>query len=207
MLLVADVHLGYAWAQRRRGELGPLADCESEDKLLTVAAEFQPRTILFLGDLVHAPNPGAEERQGIESTLRRLAAGCRLVLVKGNHDRAFERDFASLGLEVVTEWRSPGLMAVHGNEAAKWPRRSTLALGHLHPSARLFDRAGVSHRLPAFLSGRRAIVLPAFSPFAGGFNIGDGLPAGVARLFRGETPLVAAVTGKRVVRLNRRKAP
>ena len=25
-LLVADLHLGYGWAQRRRGELGPLAD-------------------------------------------------------------------------------------------------------------------------------------------------------------------------------------
>ena len=42
VLLIADPHLGYAWAQRRRGELGLLGDVVGQAKLLQVVEEFMP---------------------------------------------------------------------------------------------------------------------------------------------------------------------
>ncbi|MDQ2711820.1 MAG: hypothetical protein M3Y24_06225, partial [Acidobacteriota bacterium] len=53
--IIADVHLGYSWAQRRRGELGPLADFRTREKLLTLFSALQPSHAVLLGDLVHAP--------------------------------------------------------------------------------------------------------------------------------------------------------
>src|SRR5690349_11353616 len=71
-VLVADVHLGFGWALRRRGQLGPVSDAGVGRKLASVAAELQPETIVFLGDLVHAPRPTPQERDLVETTLGAL---------------------------------------------------------------------------------------------------------------------------------------
>jgi len=53
---VADVHLGYAWTQRQRGALLPLAEVgETASRLLALQAEYRPATLVLLGDLVHGP--------------------------------------------------------------------------------------------------------------------------------------------------------
>jgi len=55
-LIVADVHLGYAWTQRQRGALLPLAEVEeTASRLLALQAEYRPATLVLLGDLVHGP--------------------------------------------------------------------------------------------------------------------------------------------------------
>ena len=74
ILLVADPHLGYAWAQRRRGELGLLGDIVGQAKLLQVVEELAPEQLVLLGDIVHAPKPGPEERALIEETMAALKA-------------------------------------------------------------------------------------------------------------------------------------
>src|SRR5690349_3818652 len=56
-LIAADVHLGYGWALRRRGQLGPVGDDKVCQKLISVVKELAPEEIVFLGDLVHAPRP------------------------------------------------------------------------------------------------------------------------------------------------------
>jgi uncharacterized protein len=200
-LLLADVHLGYGWAQRRRGELGPLRDEETRAKLLGVAAELQPATIVFLGDLVHAPNPAAEERRLIENTLSELAACARLITVLGNHDRRFLRDFPEAAVETATQWQTPcGWLALHG-DCVPNPPALPLILGHLHPAIVFADAAGASQRLPVFLCNHGAIVLPAFSPFAAGYVINRGLPA-EWEAFLGTAPLhLIAATGQRVAAL------
>src|SRR3954453_9478569 len=87
--LIADIHLGYSWAQRRRGELGPLADARTREKLFATRDQLQPRRFVFLGDIVHAPRPCAPERTWIEEILNDLASDAQLVAVRGNHDRRF----------------------------------------------------------------------------------------------------------------------
>ena len=171
------------------------------EKLRAVCAELSPRRILFLGDVVHAPRPMPEERQYIEEVLRGLCAGVELISVQGNHDRAFAREFGDvLPVEVVREWREDGIAAVHGDRTPSVAESDRmLLLGHLHPSMPVKDVAGAGRRLPVFLASGTAVILPAFSPFAHGYNLLDGLPAEFAALM-GNGPILGYVaSGTRVV--------
>jgi putative SbcD/Mre11-related phosphoesterase len=201
-LILADVHLGYGWAQRRKGELGPLADARAREKLSAACREFAPARIVFLGDLVHAPRPCGPERAWIEETLTQLAESSELIVVRGNHDRAFAREFSHLPVEFRESWSNDTLTAIHGDRlAVALPEHHTLILGHLHPSLAVKDAAGASQKLPIFLVSPPCIVIPAFSPFARGYDVADGLPAELAPFFREHEIEVIAVSGQRAIRL------
>jgi metallophosphoesterase superfamily enzyme len=203
VLLLADTHLGYAWAQRRRGELGPLVDGGARARLEALLAELAPRELVLAGDVVHAPNPHPEERSIVEDTLRHLMARTRLTIVRGNHDRAFLRDYAGLSLAVDEHWRGHGVVALHGDRLPE--RREPemfYAAGHIHPVLLIHDNAGASRRIPVFVAGRYGVLLPAFSPFSAGCLVNDGLPPEMRRLIAGRSRLrLFAATGRRIVPL------
>jgi putative SbcD/Mre11-related phosphoesterase len=200
--LIADAHLGYAWAQRRRGQLGPVDDGGARRKLIDVLQELKPKTTVLLGDVVHAPRPDTRERVMVEETLREAAGVTHLVAVRGNHDRWFARDYAELGIEAVEHWRHGVLLALHGDrEPADARDNEILIAGHLHPAVGVRDDAGHSQRIPVFLITPRAIVLPAFSPFAAGFDVGHTIPR-ETRALLGKHPVeLVAASGQRVVQL------
>jgi putative SbcD/Mre11-related phosphoesterase len=168
---LADLHLGYAWALRRRGQLGPTADSITPSRLDAVVDELQPAQLVLLGDIVHAPRPGPSERQFIEETLLGLARRVHLVLILGNHDRGFLRDFHHLNLETARSWQTPNLLAVHGDRPASPLPDQTLICGHHHPAVTFHDAAGVPQRIPVFAVSQRAVVLPALSPYAAGLDL------------------------------------
>ncbi|MDQ2841277.1 MAG: metallophosphoesterase [Acidobacteriota bacterium] len=201
--ILADVHLGYSWAQRRRGELGPLADFRTREKLLATVDALEPSEIVFLGDLVHAPRPCGPEREWIEGTLSELSQRAALVAVRGNHDRAFAREFGHLPVTLCEHWSNPLVNAVHGDRLKIAPitDQKTLIVGHLHPCLGIIDAAGASQKLPVFLANRACVVLPAFSPFARGYDILSGLPDDLAACFSNDPVEAHAATPTRVVRL------
>ncbi len=200
--IVADVHLGYSWAQRRRGELGPLADFQTREKLFRLSDDLKPLRIVFLGDLVHAPRPCAPEREWIEDTLMQLGGRAELIAVRGNHDRAFAREFGHLNIQSVESWSSADLVAIHGDRFnVAVPEKHTLVVGHLHPCLGVKDAAGASQKLPLYLVSSSCLVLPAFSPFARGYDVISGLPEDLAAYF-GQAEIEAyAISSTRVVRL------
>jgi len=199
---IADIHLGYGWAQRRRGELGPLADERSREKLLALRAELKPERIIFLGDLVHAPRPCEPERAWIEQLLQDLSQSAKLIAVRGNHDRAFAEEFGHLPITTVPVWYESSITAIHGDRLnVAVPKNGTLLLGHLHPAVPIHDASGAGRKLPVFLASRSCIVLPAFSPFAGGYNVACGIPVELGVLFREEEIEAIAVTGTKAARL------
>lgn len=167
VLFAADLHLGYAWAQLRRGELAPPVADNTVARIVEAARELEPGELVLLGDIVHAPNPALEEWRLIEDSLATLT-GCaqRLTLVAGNHDRGFTR-------QAVAEWRAPGLLAVHGHRLPSAADRAAhhCLYGHWHPSSVLRDAAGVNHRLRAFVHTDAATVLPAQTSFSTGFHL------------------------------------
>lgn len=55
--------------------------------------------------------------------------------------------------------------------------------------------------MPLFLANRNCIVLTAFSPLAGGYNIGGGLPLELIEFFGSEPIQAYAASGKRVAHL------
>jgi metallophosphoesterase superfamily enzyme len=186
--LIADLHLGFAWAQRRRGELWPLTDAGAAAGLSALRDQLRPATIVLLGDVVHAPNPSPEEDAVINETLRSLESRSRIICVAGNHDR---------GLNFQSEWRAPGLRAIHGHQLPASPEPGVLTvIGHFHPIFKLRDAAHIRRRHRAFLHGNGLLVLPAFSPFASGTDMRDGMPAEL-QLYFGQSPVDVTLTSGR----------
>jgi hypothetical protein len=186
--ILADLHLGYAWAQRRRGELGPLTSGSAAVRLRRALEELRPQRVVLLGDLYHASRPSAAERRMVEDALSAIAG--ELVLVRGNHDRKIERDFAKAA---VAEWSAPGIVAAHGDAIPETD--GLLILGHFHPVAKLRDAAGASRRYPVFVLGARVCLLPALSDFSVG-TLWREIPVDV-----GPRPRVFALTPSRVVEI------
>lgn len=199
-LVLADLHLGYGWAQRRRGELGPLVDEKTRLKIGIVLDELLPDTLLLSGDIVHAPSPCRPELKFIEQVLAEIRGKTEIIGIRGNHDRQFARDFGGLGIPLLEEWTEGELTVTHGD---RLPERLTgrLAIGHLHPAIGLEDASGVKQRIPAFLVAGQVVVVPAFSPFAAGLDVWRSMPVEIARLSKGVPPEVIAATGTRVVKM------
>lgn len=191
--VLADVHLGYGWALRRRGQLGPVGDDKTRRKLMDVIEELNPRRVVLLGDLVHAPRPAPEERASLEAAIAWLRERADVTVVLGNHDRRFGRDYPDLGVDTCREWKGANVIAVHGDR--ELPAQGHVIAGHLHPALPVFDSAGAGHRMPVFVVGDRITLLPAFSPFAAGFDIRSGIPFDVG------DPIIVAASGKRAVPL------
>ncbi len=156
VLVVSDLHWGYAASHRARGNLLPAwGDDEIESRLRHLIAELRPREMIWLGDVVHA----AEGAARAESFLR--TSPVPIALIAGNHDR---------------RWRERGAACCtrgdyffhHGDQPADVPPGHIEVIGHHHPAAAWSDGAGSRLKLPALIVGARRWVLPAFSPWAGG---------------------------------------
>jgi uncharacterized protein len=175
MLVIADLHWGYAASHRARGNLLPWwGDDEIQQRLLALMATYQPAEMIWLGDVVHA----AEGAARAETFLRN--APLPVTLVAGNHDR---------------RWRGTTTKSVtrgnyffhHGDSAAAVPSQSLEIIGHHHPAVSWSDGAGTQVKLPALIASPRRLVLPAFSPWAAG-------TAWVSDSARGETAWAVAPT-------------
>lgn len=199
-VLIADAHLGYGWAQRRRGELGPLVDEIMPAQIAGVLEALSPECVVLLGDIVHAPLPAPAERELIVQTLSAIAERAELVLVRGNHDRGFAGDFAH---KLVERWETRSIVAVHGDVFPARVSRRHIVAGHWHPAFNVRDTAGVPHRVPVFAVSPGLTVLPAFSALSAGLNLRRGMPGEWLKPCRGPVTLYAA-TGTMIRRLRSR---
>jgi len=156
LLVMADLHWGYAASHRARGNLLPWwGDEEISRRLHALVTDYQPERMLWLGDIVHA----AEGRAAVERYLRETTIP--ITLLAGNHDRrwtaARERTF-----------QSGRFFFHHGDTPQTAPPGSLELIGHHHPAAGWSDGAGTRLKLPALVASPRRIILPAFSPWAAG---------------------------------------
>jgi methylated-DNA-protein-cysteine methyltransferase-like protein len=180
---------GALWIEDARAMVvGDVRLRDAAVKVFKTVDELGARTVILAGDIVQTPKPGSAERASIERTLKNLVSRSSVVIARSKHDRRFAQDFASLGLEVVDEWRSGDLIVMHGDRTpARLPKAGTLVLGHVHPAGVIDDAAGLRHRVPMFLVADRLILLPAFSPYSRDLDIRRGLPPAVERLATGRT--------------------
>src|SRR3982751_874458 len=83
-MAVADLHFGYELSQRAAGRLMPLWGMTSvEDRLKELIADYRPRHLIIVGDVVHDRAAAAEGRGLIDG----LAERCEPIVLSGNHDR------------------------------------------------------------------------------------------------------------------------
>ncbi len=156
LLVIADLHWGYAASHRVRGNLLPWwGDDQLEEQLQAVIATYAPAEMIWLGDIVHAAEGGARADAFVR------ASPVPITLLAGNHDR---------------RWRSAGAKSAvrgnfffhHGDVVAEVPANCVEIVGHHHPAVSCWDGAGGSVKLPALVASARRLILPAFSPWSAG---------------------------------------
>ncbi len=158
-LAIADLHFGFELSQRAAGRLVPLWGMESSrTRLLQLLADYAPRQLILVGDLVH-DHVAAEPLQQL---LAQIAQHCDVIAIAGNHDRKLPRTIPLLPSFATEEFE------FHHGDCQRENSGRTQIIGHLHPSATLRDGAGLQLRFPAFVQKMTCWVLPAFSPWASG---------------------------------------
>jgi DNA ligase-associated metallophosphoesterase len=184
-LAVADLHFGYELSQRAVGALVPLWGMATiADRLRELVAEYEPRRLIVLGDVVHDKTAAREAAQ----FLRGFAERCEVVVVAGNHDRQLRGH-----IEMRDALETDAFYFHHGHCAAESGGRIQI-IGHHHPAAVVTDGAGLRLKCPAFVQQSSCWIMPAFSPWASGTRwTGD------------ESDRVWLCTAERVFRLPDRK--
>jgi uncharacterized protein len=177
MLLVADLHLGKEVSFQAASLPVPLGSTDQTlQRLDQIIHQQQPRTVMILGDLMHARRGATES---VVDGLRQLIDRRPEItwkLIEGNHDRRMRRGLADVSLEWLQPpyWVEPFWM-LHDAErefalaVARHPDgRPCLAMaGHVHPAVRVPTAPRRSERVRVFHVQSHCITLPAFGSFTG----------------------------------------
>lgn len=166
MLIVADPHFGKPQMFRESGIPVPGGTTDEDlARLSALADRFQPKRLLFLGDVMHGPLYFRDDLERRIARWRERHRRLHLYLVTGNHDRragpppeAFRFDDVSAAI-VRGPFRfthRPGADHRHYGIA-----------GHLHPAVALIGKGRQKEILSCFCFGPRWAVLPAFGSFTG----------------------------------------
>ncbi len=158
-LAIADLHYGFELSQRAAGRLVPMWGMGSASaRLLSLVAEYRPRQLILVGDLVHDNTATTALRE----LFSRVKGCCEIIAIAGNHDRTLRR-FIELRDSFVTG----GFEFRHGDCENTYSQRTQI-IGHFHPAATLRDGAGLRLKFPAFVQEGDCWILPAFSPWSAG---------------------------------------
>ncbi|MEO7699748.1 MAG: metallophosphoesterase [Opitutus sp.] len=180
ILVVADLHWGYAASHRAQGNLLPAwGDGEIAGRLTALLQDYQPAEMIWLGDSLHTLAGAQSAEQFLSET------AVSTIIVSGNHDARWAR-----ARNLAEVQRGPYLFH-HGDRARAVPEGSSEIIGHFHPAASWHDGAGTRLKLPALVASSGRMVLPAFSPWAAGVPWLSTVP--------GET--VYAISSKRIFTL------
>jgi metallophosphoesterase superfamily enzyme len=156
VLVIADLHWGYAVSHRARGNLLPVWGDEQIAAMLDqLIADYAPREMLWLGDVVHAAEGAAAAERFLD---RSIVPVC---VIGGNHDRRWRR----CGEPTAIRGR---FFFHHGDIARAAPEDAVEVIGHHHPAVGWSDGAGGNVKLPVLVASPRRLILPAFSPWAAG---------------------------------------
>jgi putative SbcD/Mre11-related phosphoesterase len=182
-LVVADLHLGYAWAHRHSGQMMPLSvPDDTVERLLALLGEYPASELILLGDIVHRAIP----LETLEGELARLAELVGSIVeirwIAGNHDKALDLLLRKIpGKPTLKfEHRCGPHILTHGDatQAAGDVHLELVRLsggrvfiGHEHPAFGVSDRVTTCMKCPCFAMNDQVIALPAFSSWAAGTDI------------------------------------
>ncbi len=164
-LIVADLHFGYAASLNHRGALLPdWGEDVVEQRLAALLQDYQPKTLMLLGDLVHSE----ENWPGFLDFLKRVTKGLRMIFIRGNHDRKTPK---------TLDWHDHvtlGELCFHHGHLPLGQPSVWEVVGHWHPAFRVGNRTGGTYRAPCFVEQPGRLILPAFSPWAAGTQWASG---------------------------------
>ena len=165
ILLLSDVHLGKVSHFRKHGIAIPTeAIIANFNRMDTLIAEFQPKTIIFLGDLFHSV-------QNIEFDLfanwTKLLSQ-KIILVKGNHDIVNALFFEDLHIAVLNELIIDDFILTHH------PLEDNILFnfcGHIHPGIKIRGKGRQFMNISCFFRKPTQMIFPSFGEFTGNFYL------------------------------------
>ncbi len=168
LLVVSDLHLekGSSFAARKSIFMPPYDTQATLERLALCIADWQPNTVISLGDSFHDEDASLRLSQSCRLALRQLMEGRDWIWVCGNHDPTPPKN---LGGTFCTEIQIGPLNFLH--EPLSDFRTGEIA-GHLHPKAKI-RRRGKAVRRRCMVGDDNRLILPAFGAFTGGLNIRD----------------------------------
>jgi len=164
-LLLADLHLGKGEHFSRHGIAVPSGvQVDNFSRLQDLLDEFEPKRVLFLGDLFHSTlNDTMETFAIFLSTFPDVS----FELVMGNHDILPQALYDNSLLVIhYPPFRDSPFMFTH-YPLDKPDGELYNFYGHIHPGVLLRGAGRQSLRLPCFHFGPEQAVLPAFGAFTG----------------------------------------
>ena len=171
-VVIGDLHLGYEKAMEGEGLYLPRMNTDSiRNSLNRIICRYEPKRIVLLGDIKHdfAKAP-YECRHDVTSVIRMLAEAAEVIVVKGNHDNFLQNILSDMGMEVRDHVDIGNLRLEHGHIDSG---RRPVAIGHEHPSVRIYDELSGGVKLQCFIHSEEngIIVIPPFSPFSSGNDL------------------------------------
>ncbi len=163
ILICADVHIGKGAHFRQAGiPIPPQVNASNLWNLVIVLQHFNPKQVIFLGDLFHSRSNS--EWEELTDCLAQFP-GIAVTLIKGNHEIESPELYRRMGFAVHTSLSIEGIRFLHEPDTDKTDEYTIC--GHLHPAIRLNGAAQQRLRLPCFWFRSEYGVLPAFGEFTG----------------------------------------
>ena len=184
---IADLHLGYEGAlAESSGITMPSRQLEEvKRRLLAVAATVleckagacsggeKISKLIINGDLKHVFSRASFQEWREVPMFMEFASSLfeEIILVRGNHDTKLS-PLRRHAVKVVSSHTEGDTLLSHGHLKLNAENFENVIIAHEHPVLVLGDRVGARVKLPCFLRGAldnaNLIVMPAFSPLAGG---------------------------------------
>ncbi|RZJ31767.1 MAG: ligase-associated DNA damage response endonuclease PdeM [Flavobacterium sp.] len=161
ILLIADVHLGKVTHFRKAGmAVPPESALENFHRFDLVEQFFNPKIIVFLGDLFHS------ELNSEWDNFKKWVSGnpAKIILIAGNHDIIKPEKYEKIGVHVFDEMTLGDFLFTHH---PKERERVFNFCGHIHPAVRLRGKGKQWLTLPCFFHKPHQLILPAFGHFTG----------------------------------------
>jgi len=168
LLAFADLHFekGSAYASRTTQMLPPYDTHETLRLMGEIAARYEPRRIVCLGDNFHDEEGPSRLDAAARASLQSLMKGRRFVWIEGNHDAAAAM---ALGGECAPSLTIGPLVIRHEADPASGEGEVS---GHFHPVVSIATRLKRVRR-KCFVSNGVRCVMPALGAFTGGLDVLD----------------------------------
>ncbi|MFZ6051795.1 ligase-associated DNA damage response endonuclease PdeM [Halocola ammonii] len=167
LLVISDLHVGKSSHFRKNGLPVPREVGRTNFwRLSGLILDFQPKEVLFLGDLSHSHhnnewNDFVDVRKNFDKVI--------FSLVPGNHDLLELADYQKANIELLPEVHERGPFYFSHDEipSEDLPSEVINIFGHIHPGVRMRGGGRQSLRLSCFYQNEKHFVMPAFGDFTG----------------------------------------
>ncbi|MCR9133333.1 MAG: ligase-associated DNA damage response endonuclease PdeM [bacterium] len=170
MLMISDVHLGKAGHFRKHGiALPKSSNDENLSRIDLLIEEYQPNSLLFLGDLFHSEK---NDEWDAFKLWRKSHRDIEFILVLGNHEIYPQSHYELLGIKCYDLYLKSGIKLLHDNSDLSTIGDNLFCIsGHIHPAIQMKGKGRQRLRLPCFHIHSQSLLMPAFGNLTGSFTI------------------------------------